>query len=358
MTAGGTLTYTLTITNNGPGAATGVTATDTLPAGAVFGSASPGCVNSAGTVTCTIGTLASGASEVRTITVTAPATPGSISNTASVTGSPVDPNTANNSATATTTISPPSGTTDLSITKDAVPDHAIVGATLFYTLVVRNSGPNVATGVTIADPLPANVTYESSDSTQGSCTYSVPTRTVTCAWLSGVGRFGRGHHPSETDPGGKTHERRSGERRSTDPNANNNSDTVFTAVLAVADLSISQTDTPDPVRVNDDLTYTLTIANAGPDSAQGVIVKDSLPLRAQFVSFTTSRRSCRYDRDLGRDSVTCAIGTLAPGETATVTITVKPTAKGTIVNSAIVTSGAIDLSPLDNLALATTTVNP
>ena len=235
-----------------------------------------------------------------------------------------------------------------------------MGATLFYTLVVRNSGPQRATGVTIADPLPANVTYESSGSTRGSCTYSVPTRTVTCA----VGALESGASAlatirSETDPGGKTHEHRSGERRSDrserEQQLRHGVDhghwawPTFRSRRPTHRIRSAWTDV---------LTYTLTIVNAGPDSAQSVIVKDSLPLGAQFVSSTTSRRSCQYDRDPGRHSVTCSIGTLAPGETATVTIEIRPTAKGTMVNSATTTSAAIDLNPLNNLAVATTTVIP
>ena len=104
VVVGGTLGYTLTVSNAGPSNATSVIATDTLPASVTFVSASAGCVNAAGTVTCTIGGLNAAQSVTRTITVTAPSTSGTISNTASVTGSESDPNPANNSASATTQV--------------------------------------------------------------------------------------------------------------------------------------------------------------------------------------------------------------------------------------------------------------
>lgn len=59
---GDVLTYTLTVENVGVATATGVVATDTLPAGVTFDSASPGCSFSSGVVTCTVGSLNAGAS--------------------------------------------------------------------------------------------------------------------------------------------------------------------------------------------------------------------------------------------------------------------------------------------------------
>src|SRR5262249_61677494 len=88
----------------GPSDATGVAVTDTLPMGVAFVSASTGCTNGSGTVTCTVGSLASGASSSITIVVTAPATTGAITNTATVAGQPSDPNAANNTASATTQV--------------------------------------------------------------------------------------------------------------------------------------------------------------------------------------------------------------------------------------------------------------
>jgi uncharacterized repeat protein (TIGR01451 family) len=108
---GGNLTYTLTVTNNGPDPSTDSTVTDTLPAGVTFVSATPSqgtCSQAAGTVTCTLGPLALGASATIEIVVTVDATALSpLSDTATVTGVETDPLAANNSATAETTISLP-----------------------------------------------------------------------------------------------------------------------------------------------------------------------------------------------------------------------------------------------------------
>jgi uncharacterized repeat protein (TIGR01451 family) len=107
VTAGSNLTYTVTVTNNGPDAATGVTLTDTLPTGVTFVSATSPCTQVSGVVTCDLGSLASGADATVEIVVT-PTEAGEISNGVAVTGNESDPDTANNSAEAVTTVDPPS----------------------------------------------------------------------------------------------------------------------------------------------------------------------------------------------------------------------------------------------------------
>jgi uncharacterized repeat protein (TIGR01451 family) len=102
-TEGNNITYTLVATNNGPTTATGVTVSDPVPANSTFVSASPGCALSAGVVACSAGTLASGASQSFSVTVTA-GSGGSIVNSATIGGNQSDPNAANNSATVTTSV--------------------------------------------------------------------------------------------------------------------------------------------------------------------------------------------------------------------------------------------------------------
>ncbi|HEX2299684.1 MAG TPA: hypothetical protein VHH34_14420, partial [Pseudonocardiaceae bacterium] len=104
----GTLTYTLGVTNQGPGTATGVTVIDTLPGSVILVSATPSqgsCVSGPTAITCTLGTLAGGAGATVVLVVqTSAASPPTIFNTATVTGAGIDLNPANNIATATTTV--------------------------------------------------------------------------------------------------------------------------------------------------------------------------------------------------------------------------------------------------------------
>jgi uncharacterized repeat protein (TIGR01451 family) len=109
--AGGTLTYHLTVTNNGmpsmPSTTSGVTVTDTLPAGVILVSAVPssGTCSGTSTITCKLGIFPSGVTATVDITVTAPNSSGAVTNTATVTSATADPDLSNNTATQVTNVS-------------------------------------------------------------------------------------------------------------------------------------------------------------------------------------------------------------------------------------------------------------
>jgi uncharacterized repeat protein (TIGR01451 family) len=99
------LTYAISVVNNGPDAASGVTVTDILPPDIIFVSASSsqGSCSGTVTVTCNLGNLASGGNANVTIVIK-PKFPGTVSNTASVNGNDADPDGGNNSVTTSTTV--------------------------------------------------------------------------------------------------------------------------------------------------------------------------------------------------------------------------------------------------------------
>jgi uncharacterized repeat protein (TIGR01451 family) len=143
-TEGNNVTYTLLATNNGPTTATGVTVSDAVPANSTFVSASPGCALAAGVVTCTAGTLASGASQAFSVTVKA-GSGSSIVNTATIGGDQADPNGGNNSSTVTTSVNHNPICSGASAGPDLwPPNHKMVAGTI--------------TGVTDADGNPISVT--------------------------------------------------------------------------------------------------------------------------------------------------------------------------------------------------------
>jgi uncharacterized repeat protein (TIGR01451 family) len=119
----------------------------------------------------------------------------------------------------------------------------------------------------------------------------------------------------------------------------------------LTDLKITKTDSPDPVSVGALLTYTLTVTNKKGDTAHNVVVTDSLPSEVTLVSIASTKGTCS-----GSIAITCNIDSVAYNELVTITIVVRPTAAGTITNTAVVAGREAEQDPSDNTASATTVV--
>src|SRR5438445_396370 len=175
--AGTDITYTVTVTNNGPSTSSGGTVTDTLPAGTTFAGASSGCSQTApNVVTCSFGTLAAGVSLTFSIGAHIdPAAQGTIVNTAEVRSTqPLeDMNPANNTATASTMVQ---RLADLAITKTG-PGKGTAGTDITYTVIVTNNGPSTSSVGTGTDTLPAGTTFAGASS---GCSQTAP-NVVTCS---------------------------------------------------------------------------------------------------------------------------------------------------------------------------------
>ncbi len=194
VSQGNNISYTQSVTNNGPAIETNATFTDTIPANTTLVSFTPPAnwtcntiaVGATGTFTCTLNalqTIAVGASVnfplvVKVNNTTASGT--TITNTPAVASTVGDPNSTNNSATVSTTVASPSQA-DVRIVKTASPEPVNQGTNLAYTLTVTNGGPAVAQGVSVSDVLPSQVTYVSSSASQGSCIYTSATTSISCA---------------------------------------------------------------------------------------------------------------------------------------------------------------------------------
>jgi uncharacterized repeat protein (TIGR01451 family) len=167
VSAGGSITYTLTVTNEGDGTATDVEVTDALPTGVSFGSASSGCSEAGGLVTCAIDDLAAGASTGVEIAVSVDEEAcGSVANVAEVSASNEDGTfTGNNDSNEVTNSveceepSPP----DLEVTKTSDADGVLQkGDDITYTVTVTNVGETSANGVELHDTFPRGVGVDAS----------------------------------------------------------------------------------------------------------------------------------------------------------------------------------------------------
>jgi uncharacterized repeat protein (TIGR01451 family) len=125
---------------------------------------------------------------------------------------------------------------------------------------------------------------------------------------------------------------------------------VTTTIPSVADLSIEQSASRDPVTAGDNFDYTFTVRNAGPDDAERVQITYPLPDGIDFVSSSTCSEASR--------TVTCAIGDLAAGASTTRTITVLATTAGQPAGRATVSGDVVDPHPGNNKVTTAVTVEP
>ena len=176
VTTGDNLIYTIEVTNDGPDASSEASITDTLPSSLTFVSASAGCLEAAGTVTCSLGDLNDGETALVTIeaAVSCLLVDGTlISNTATVSSPTNDPDASNNSADASTVASnPPPVITPVPDIED-VECTSPEGAPVNYTLPTATDN---------CDPPPTVICAPPSGST-----FPLGTSTVTCTATDNVG---------------------------------------------------------------------------------------------------------------------------------------------------------------------------
>ena len=380
--AGTNLTYTITTTNNGPSDAQAVQIVDATPANTTFVSATPSvggacmtpAVGGTGTVTCDfVGATVPAGTRSVTLVVKVNASAANLStitNTATTSSATTDPVAANNSAIAMTTVNT---SADLVVTKTDSPDPVIAGTNETYTITVTNNGPSDAQTVSLTDAVPANTTFVSFFQLTGpQFTLTLPsvggTGTVTAslatfaAGASASFRFIVSVNASAANLSLLSNTA-TGSSATTDPTPGNNADTETTTVNTEADLSITKSDSPDPVLAGNNLTYTLTTTNNGPSDAQGVQIADATPANTTFVLATPSAGgSCTTPAVGGTGTVTCTFaGATVPAGVRTVTLVVNVNANtpdaSIITNTATNSSATTDPTPANDSAVATTTVN-
>jgi uncharacterized repeat protein (TIGR01451 family) len=362
VTPGSSTTFTITVTDAGPSSVPpGIVVSDPIPAGTTGTENEADCTIVAGTFACTTSAvLVSGASVVYQLVVAIPDTyvAATLVNAASITFSPVpDPNPANDSATDTDTVTPI--VDDLSIVKTDSADPVAPGDPFSYTIVVSNAGPDAAPNVVVTDPVPPAFTVTGVSSSQGSCantanlvSCALPTLAVGSTWTITV----QVDVPAGATSGSVMNTATvTGIGDTTLPNdAATQSTTVGIPADASADLVLTIVVDDGTPNEGDVVTYTITVANKGPDDATGVVVTDMLPNGVTYVSSRSARGGYRPGTgawDIGALAARRTIR-LAPGQSVALQIDAMVdagTAGTTIHNPAAVTQlDQVDPTPADD----------
>jgi uncharacterized repeat protein (TIGR01451 family) len=356
--AGTELDYRLQVRNDGPSTAENVVVRDDLPLGvsvvritAPAGGAcstvqaAPGNLR----VTCTLGTLAKGATRDITVRVrVAPDVPDGtiLFNEACVDSDHFDPDNSDQCALARSEIV---ARANLGVEKNALPDPVVAGEQLAFEVVVTNRGPSMARGVELQDILDANLAALAAfvvNKPGAGCTIeNTPQQTVEC-FLGDLlpGATVRIRVTTKVDPAtpcdALIQNRVAVSSPTADVRGHAPQTVVADAAVAVdcrAQVTIAKTaDESTPV-AGTQLAFTIRVTNRGPSVARQVVVTDTLPAGLEPLINTLAGCS---NGNLFSPGGGCSLGDLAPGETVTFRIIVNVAADSdcekTLVNTATV----------------------
>ncbi|WP_434781523.1 beta strand repeat-containing protein [Deinococcus xinjiangensis] len=363
-------TYTLTVTNSGIGSTSAaVSVTDTLPAGLTATAMSgTGWTCTLETLTCTRSDVLAAGSSYPAITVTvnvASNAAASLTNTASVSGGG-ESNTSNNSASDPTTISPPLPTITKSYSPTSIPADSTTTSTL--TLTLGNTGSTAQTLTSaLNDNIGANLTITSvSGGTCAAASTSFSGTTVTyasgatipaggCTILVTVKSGTSGSYPNTIAAGALV----------TNAGSNAAATSATLTVTPAADLSISKTG-PSTATSGTQITYVLTLSNAGPNAANGATFSDNVNntftgVTASCLNPTGGVSGCVATVGSG-NNVTGSVGTFPSGGSVQIQITgtIPAGATANLTNTATITvpSGVTEINTGNNTSqTVTTTLN-
>ncbi|UEG48879.1 DUF11 domain-containing protein [Ferruginibacter lapsinanis] len=351
---GNTVTYTVTVTNNGPLASNDVQIQDILPAGLTYvsSSATESSYNSATQIWG--GTnldLAIG--ETRTLTINATVNAGTlgtiITNTASITtATQPDSYTSNNSSSAFTVI----GNTDLSISSTVSNPFLSEGDPVVYTVTVTNNGPYTAAPFLVTDVLPSQLNYVSSSATLGS--YNA----TTGVWSSGTSTLSSvsGSNTAVLTINATVKSNTATFRVSNTANLTvtqsgntlSNDTTTTSFQINGADLQLAITSSNAAPAEGQAFNYTITITNNGPNAVANTSVSTQLAVGLNYVSAVASKGT--YSNATGNWTGI----NLVNGESTTLTLTVSFQEAKTIVTTAsILSSSELDATTSNNTASVT-----
>lgn len=339
--------WQIVVTNHGPGAADNVSVSDPLDAALTFEPAesSPECTLSGSTVTCSVATIAAGASRIFVIATTIDSdyratTP--ITNTVSVTAEQRDPDP---DCTGCTAVTPEVHAVADVATLVATPTTTSAGATGTFAVNVVNNGPSTATSTTTTISYPAAITdleggTISASTSAGACTVDTVLHTLTCP----IGDLKVGesvdftvtYHLSAKYPASAAITfTADSTTTAVDPIVPNNTDSESLAVTKFSEITVNKAISTAAPTAGESVTWTITVANNGPATATDVSIVDALPASVSNPQVDDDR--CTLDGL----TLNCTVPELGVGETTTVEV------------SATVAADSVQGAALDNTATVT-----
>ncbi|MDI6791344.1 MAG: OmpA family protein [bacterium] len=348
LTPGDTITYTITVTNNGTDTAVGIVITDTIPANTAYVSGSITGTGAGDTnplvLTWIISTMAIGGVDTLTyrITILSPlpdSTP--ITNRATIYTSKTGPFETNQTTDIVTSYPDLAPSTKTAV--DINGGNLAPGDTIAYTITVRNEGTDTATNILISDTIPGNTNYVTGSingadtrdetglpvlswtintlapNTEDSVTFQVTVSSIvdSGAMITNTAVI----DPTETGP----------------VSVEDTLEPVISYPDLVASLKSSLDENGNSLVPGDTITYTITVRNSGSDTATNVVITDTIPDNTQYVTNSISGADTRDAS--GLPTLTWGIDILAPG--AEVPVSFQVTVNSPLSDSTVITNTAL-----------------
>ncbi len=353
VTNGGYIQFYLYATNLGPNAANNVVIREILPPGlqaagsAVFnGGEHYDSVNGYWYIT----NMPVG--YVTTLNVTAQAIAnGTHNNVASLHSSqPADTNSGDNSANVSVTVTNPPGgaAVDLGVSKSVDPTNLVAGGYVQFTLTVTNYGPGTASSIVVQDVMPPGLPFTGAVAATNTF-YDAGSGLWFITNLSAGASVALGLSAEATTVGSFVNRAELQSSSPVDTNsANNSADATATVYSRQADLTMTKTVDAMWVLVGEPFTFTITVANFGPDLATGVLVNDMLPPGLVLLDLQPSQGTPIYSAG----TVTWDAGYLTVGGSVSLQIKVAAQSEQTFNNIASVTANEPDPVSTNNTSSA------
>lgn len=375
----GNITYTIPVTNGGPDTAASVNFNSFNNGTLKFQSASApagwNCtlpaVNGTPTFTCSNPSFAPGTANFTVVVKADPAVlgvnDGTVGTAFSVNGTGNDTNQANNNETENTAYVTPDA--DLGVSVSDSPDPVFPDGNITYTVNVSNSGPDAAPNARLNLFNNGNLQFQSVTAPAG-FTCAAPAVNATPTFTCTNPNFASGSNVvftvvAQADAtlnglnDGTIQVAFSVNSDVSDPNNANDTETEDTAyVTPDADISVTNSDSPDPVVQGDTITYIQSIANGGPDAAPNATFSEVLQSSVGFQSIVVPAGFVCTTPAIGASgAINCTNPSLASGGGGTITLTVNVIASsGTVTNTISGSSNVSDPDNTDNSATVTTTI--
>jgi len=326
--------FTISATNNGPSDATGVKVNDLLPAGLAYVSdvASTGSYNSA-TGVWTIGALADGATATLAITATVNRLESQVNQATSSGQGQQDPKGSNNTAAVRLN---GAALIDIQVSETVNNSAPAISQNVIFTVTAKNAGPATANGVVLTSNLPSGLNYVSDTPSQGSYTSGTGTWNVGTLAAGASATLSLTMTNTVATPVTQTFTKTASTEQDL-VTGNDAASVTLNPAGALADLALTKIVTQEPVASGVSFNYVVVVTNLGPSNATGVTMTDALPAGVSLISAVPSQGSCS-----GTTTVTCPLGSLLAGDSATIDLRVTKTVGGAISNTATVAGNETD----------------